>query len=346
MPCPPINETRYAPLRSLGDSDPEDAGLDFFFALNLRKNLSLLPRLMGSILEAIDFLGVERCALSIVEGNSPDGTGDVLKALEPFLDRLGIRYFYSTSTINPKKGHRIERLAQLRNLALQPLIDAFETDASANTTVVFLNDVAACSEDILELAYQRQKLGADMTCAMDWTFVGPEPTFYDVWISRGINGDSFFEIPQSGSWELAWNLFWNDTQTKSLFLAHKPFQVFSCWNGATTFTAAPLLEGIRFRDAKKGHCKHGEPQIFCKDLWSKGHGKIAVIPTVNLEYSNEKGFQIKRLKGYVSDLVMREKPEAYAINWTGPPEEVRCIESWGNQFWKPWKVSRRELPDS
>jgi hypothetical protein len=29
---------------------------------------------------------------------------------------------------------------------------------------------------------------------MDWIY--GESTFYDVWISRAINGDQFFEIPQ------------------------------------------------------------------------------------------------------------------------------------------------------
>ncbi|KAK0388389.1 hypothetical protein NLU13_4634 [Sarocladium strictum] len=346
LQCPPINETRYAPLRSPGEPDTDEAGLSFFFALNLRNNLPILPRLIGSIVEAIRFLGPDRCAISIVEGNSPDGTGDVLKALGPFLDRLGIQYHYSTSEINPKEGDRIEKLAQLRNMALHPLIEAFEDSASADTTVVFLNDVAACSEDILELALQRRRLGADMTCAMDWTYAGADPTFYDVWISRGINGDSFFYIPETGSWEHAWNLFWNDSMTKSRYVANMPFQVFSCWNGAVTFSAAPLLDGVRFRDAQEGHCKHGEPQIFCKDLWSKGYGKIAVVPTVNLEYSDDKGMMIKTLKGYVMDLVRDERANDSVIDWSGPPEEVKCIENWGNQFWKPWEVSRRDLQDS
>jgi alpha-1,3-mannosyltransferase len=300
--------------------------------------------LIGSILEVIEFLGKQRCAISIVEGISPDGTGDVLKALEPFLDRLGVRYYYSTSEIDSKKGNRIEKLALLRNLALEPLLDLFNSTASANTTVIFLNDVAACPEDILELTLQRQTLGADMTCGMDWFSGGDEPTFYDVWISRSINGDSFFQIPLSGSWEFALDLFWSDPETKARFEAHQPFQVYSCWNGAAVFSAAPLVEGVRFRDSAEGHCKHGEPQNFCKDLWSTGYGNIAVIPTVNLEYSNDKGLLIKELKGYVSDAIVNGEGDA-EIEWTGPPAEVRCIEDWAHQFWKPWELSRRDLPD-
>lgn len=154
-----------------------------------------------------------------------------------------------------------------------------------NTTVVFLNDVAICPDDILELVHQRHFLGADMTCAMDWTYAGRDPTFYDVWVARTLaGGDSFFEIPSDGNWNSAWNLFWNEPTARHRFSAKQPFQVFSCWNGATAFTAKPFLENkIKFRGPKEGECMQGEPQLLCKDLWWHGYGKIAVVPTVNLE---------------------------------------------------------------
>lgn len=164
------------------ESDDDEQPIDFYFALNLRNVVNLLPRLMGSIVETMKYLGPERCALSIVEGNSPDGTADVLVALRPFMEELGIRYFYNNSAINPSKGPRIRKLAQLRNLALDPLFKK-KVPASDETTVLFINDVAACPDDLLELAYQRRNLNADMTCAMDFTYAGPDPTFYDVWVS-------------------------------------------------------------------------------------------------------------------------------------------------------------------
>jgi alpha-1,3-mannosyltransferase len=36
---------------------------------------------------------------------------------------------------------------------------------------------------------------------MDWTYVGDDPTFYNVWIARGMTGDSFFEVLATGSWD-------------------------------------------------------------------------------------------------------------------------------------------------
>ncbi|QYS99732.1 hypothetical protein H0G86_006851 [Trichoderma simmonsii] len=336
LECPAINTTRYGALKSKFPSDP---AIKYFFALNLRQNLPLLPRLIGSIVEAIRFLGPTQCVLSIVEGNSPDGTADVLAALRPALESLGVAYYFESSAIDPSKNNRVARLAQLRNKALAPLLD-LHGKATSDTTVIFLNDVSACPEDILELVHQRKALGADMTCAMDWTYVGEHPTFYDVWIARTIHGDSFFEIPPDGNWNSAWNLFWNADETQVRFYSQRPFQVFSCWNGATAFTAQPILEKtVEFRAANEtaGECRQGEPQLFCKDLWFKGYRKIAVIPSVNLEYSVEKAKKIKEAKGFTSDIVSKQEPKGDEIEWRlDPPSMVKCMPTWENQYWQSW----------
>lgn len=331
-----INTTRYGALKSKLASDP---AIKYFFALNLRQNLPLLPRLIGSIVEAIRFLGPTQCVLSIVEGNSPDGTADVLAALRPVLESIGVTYYFESSAIDPSKDNRVARLAQLRNKALAPILD-LHGKATNDTTVIFLNDVSACSEDILELVHQKQALGADMTCAMDWTYVGEHPTFYDVWIARTILGDSFFEIPPDGNWDSAWNLFWNADETRGHFYTQRPFQVFSCWNGATAFTAQPILEkSVEFRaaDEAAGECRQGEPQLFCKDLWFKGYRKIAVIPSVNLEYSVEKAEMIKEAKGFTSEIVSKQDSEGDKIEWRlDPPSMVKCMPVWENQYWQSW----------
>ncbi|KAF3074269.1 Alpha-1,3-mannosyltransferase CMT1 [Trichoderma lentiforme] len=341
LECPAINTTRYGSLNSKLPSDP---AIKYFFALNLRQNLPLLPQLIGSIVEAIRFLGPTQCVLSIVEGNSPDGTADVLTALRPALESLRVTYYFESSAIDPSKDNRVARLAQLRNKALAPLLD-LHGKATSDTTVIFLNDVSACSEDILELVHQRNVLGADMTCAMDWTYVGEHPTFYDVWIARTIHGDSFFEIPPDGNWNSAWNLFWNADETQVRFYTQRPFQVFSCWNGATAFTAQPILEQtVEFRAANgaAGECRQGEPQLFCKDLWFKGYRKIAVIPSVNLEYSVKKAKKIKEAKGFTSDIVSKQEPEGDKIEWRlDPPSMVKCMPAWENQYWQSWNETLR-----
>ena len=336
MGCRPITTYRYDHLR------PGNAGIHYLFAINLRDSLHIVPRLLGTVLEVMHYLGSEHCALSIVEGHSGDGTQDVLAALVPVLRGAGVRYSFQRSDIDPAAGDRVGRLARLRNLALEPLLG--RADLGPDPTGVFLNDVAACPNDVLELAHQRRHLGADMTCAMDWTHAGDRPSFYDVWIARGMTGDTFFRIPDDGSWEGAWDLFWNDGLSGSRLDTARPFQVFSCWNGAAVFGARPLLAGeaggaVSFRSAFEaaGECYQGEPVLFCKDLWFRGHGRIAVVPSVSLEYSDAAGEDIKREKGWTEDVVAGLDPAGDLIAWQAqPPAEIKCAPGWQNQHWQKW----------
>lgn len=343
LECPQPGLHRYAYLGQPPNHSEASQRPRFFFALNLHECVDILPRLLGSIVETITFLGPENCVLSIVEGRSNDGTFEVLVELRRSLQALGVKYFLQTSEINPTApgNYRIEALAGLRNLALQD-ISTYPAHYDPDTTIVFLNDIALCMEDILELLHQRRLQGADQTCAMDWTYVGENPTFYDVWIARGMTGDTFFKIPEDGSWDFAWNLFWNDDKSRVRLAAAKPFQVFACWNGVTAFTAKPLLEGlIKFRSHGPGECFQGEPKLFAKDMWAKGYGKIAVVPSVNVEYSDEAATRIKTLKGYVSRHVANERDDA-KLEWEmSPPEKVKCMPDYQHQTFVDWDEGLR-----
>ena len=48
-------------------------------------------------------------------------------------------------------------------------------------------------------------------------------------------------------------------------------------------------------------CPQGEPKSFCKDAWLLEYGKIAIVPKVNPDYSNEASKEMESVKGYVSD---------------------------------------------
>jgi alpha-1,3-mannosyltransferase len=298
--------------------------------------------------EAIRYVGPEHCAISIVEGDSPDGTSEVLAALKPVLERLlGSHrvHFVLGNGIRPLEGEgmRFKKLAELRNMALRPMLDGPEQHKDA--TVVFINDVAICLEDILELIHQRHYLSADMTCAMDWIPGGDGPIFYDSYISRSIGGDLFFNIPpETASYSEATNLFWNEPVAKERMVVHQPFQVFSCWNGAVAFTASPVVEkkvAFRATYVDKGECLQAEPELFCKDMWWQGYGRIAVVPSVNLGYSgvsNEEGKMAKEKKGYTSDLVGKSTVQE-KIDWGGPPPMVKCMPTFTDQTWRPWNES-------
>jgi alpha-1,3-mannosyltransferase len=348
LECPAPTSNRYKYLSIAETRKSGDRPLPkYFFALDLHQCADKLPRLIGSIVETMHFLGPRNCVLSIVEGRSDDGTYEILKLLQADIEKIGAGYFLNSSIINPKKGNRVKLLAELRNQALNPLVQ--HPDLYANdTTVIFLNDVSPCMEDILELIHQRLYQAADMACGMDWTYVGADPTFYDVWIARDMNGDTFFNIPADGNWNSAWNLFWNNPNAQTRYHSQKPFQTFSCWNGGAAFTAKPLLEQkIRFRDAYPGECYQGEPELFCKDMWHIGYGKIAVVPNVHLAYSDEDAKKIKELKGYVSGSAHPEGDDqdpAMKIEWeVAPPPLVKCIKGgYETQVWLAWNESLTE----
>lgn len=369
--CPAINLRRYEHLQS-HQNFFEKTKVNYMFTLALRdEGVDLLPRLLASVFEAMRFLGPVNCALSLVGGGGkPDGVYDVLMALRPEIEKLGARYYLRRPAIYPGSEDRVMQLAQLRNLALSPLTNPSSQDSgrfTTETTVIFLNDVTICTDDILELAHQLDVQGADMTCAMDYH----EGTFYDVWVSRTLVGDSFFRIPESGSWEFSQDLMPNpqDAPSKERLDARRPFQVFACWNGAVVFRAAPLfrtairpgitwnsdvadprfkVDPVRFRRnmEEAGECYMGEPTLFAKDLWHRGYGKIAVVPSVSLCYNMADGKKIKKDKGFVSDLVgdkgpgLDENPVVERIAWQlSPPKEVLCARSWNSQTWIPWDES-------
>jgi alpha-1,3-mannosyltransferase len=360
LSCPSVNRHRYDYLRERAEAAKRHLGVPrarpFFFALNLHQSMNVIPRLMASMAEAIRVLGAHNCVLSIVEGRSTDGSHEVLAAMEAVLPR-GLAYSFARSDIDPTAGDRIEALARLRNLAVEPLLLRDDDDASVmaeHGSVIFFNDVAACPDDVLELLHQRTRQGADMTCAMDWKHVAFSGAnglrFYDVWISRTMSGESFFHIPLGGSWNQSSQLFAGDSGADGLarrrFERHLPFQVFACWNGGVVFSAAPLLDaGIRFRASGEGECHQGEVSLLAKDMWMRGYGRIAVVPSVNLGYDDETGERIQQEKGLVGDwtqleLEPEDDSEDSTISWQeNPPTKVRCIPTnWvkKKQYFVPW----------
>ncbi|KAL8853722.1 MAG: hypothetical protein Q9221_001533 [Calogaya cf. arnoldii] len=328
-------EDRYGHLRSFESKKPR-----FFFALDLYQAAGILPQLTSSILEAVRFLGPEYCYLSIVEGNSMDGTSDLLQALHKETKPLGLSYSLVRSGLDPtnETQDRIEILAQLRNLALAPLLEKPADFDSSETTIIFINDISPCVNDILELIHQRRVQGADMACPMDYSDDG---LFYDIWVARSMTGDIFFDIPPSGLWKYAKNLLWDDPDRKRRLEAHKPFQAFACWNGMVAMSAKAFIEkGIRFRRNREGECYMGEPTLLAKDFWKEGFGKILVVPSVWVAYSHGASMKVKMEKGYAEENVGEREMEIglqEMIEWDDkPPSLIKCpIPSYSEPQWVP-----------
>ena len=130
-------EQRYAYLRKPYSTSEGKIHPKYFFALDLHQVVDTLPQLLGSLLEAMKFLVPHNCVMSIVEGRSTDGTYEVLRALGPELEKLGVRYFLQSSDIHPQmNGDRIVLLAELRNLALRDIYEQPQSYAP-NTTIIF-----------------------------------------------------------------------------------------------------------------------------------------------------------------------------------------------------------------
>lgn len=345
LSCFPPNSARYSylqtsPITRLGS--PSNPLPKYFFALDLSNSAKSIPRLFGTVVEVMRFLGPQNCALSIVEGRSTDGTAEILSALSGPLTELGVPlYNLSHSSLSPKTGmlDRIEALSQLRNQALEPLTSdpsAFAPDAQ----ILFLNDITVCPDDLLELVHQHRVQDADMVCALDW--INDGDVVYDAWVGRGMTGDLFFEIPLGGNWNYAKNLFWNDPESRARVDARLPLQVYSCWHGVAVMKSQPFtraVDPIRFRrnNAEAGECYMAEPTILCRDLWRNGYGKIAVVPSVAVGYESEPGgtTHMKELRGTVRANVEGKSAQDERITWERePPGKVKCVEdNWSTVFW-------------
>lgn len=67
-------------------------------------------------------------------------------------------------------NHRIEYLAEVRNAALVPLHELRDQEGEYFDTIVFMNDVLPCVDDVLELIWQSRRQNAGLTCAADYMF--------------------------------------------------------------------------------------------------------------------------------------------------------------------------------
>jgi alpha-1,3-mannosyltransferase len=128
LACPAPNATRYEYIRRTNTN----RDLKYFFALDLHRRAKILPQLIGSIVETVRFLGLEKCALSIVKASWDDGTSIILKLLREDLERIGVMYFVNSSDIVQRVS---EPLAMHRSLELGSLVkhpDRFSTKVTMN----------------------------------------------------------------------------------------------------------------------------------------------------------------------------------------------------------------------
>ena len=284
LQCPPLQNSRYGYLAAKPSTTSTEKSSEltssrhlrsYFIALDLFECAPLLPTLMGTVVDVIKYLGPENCVVSIVEGRSKDGTREILSALRKQIVDLGAEYHLTFNEINPKgEGvNRIVALSGLRNQALNPLVDNPQ-QYSPDTSLIYINDIALCPEDVLELLHQHKSQDMDMTCAMDW--INDGTAFYDVWVSRSMTGDIFFEITQGVDWKYSQNLFWDHATSKERYHAKQPVQVYACWKvvkqvrGSVSDNLQHAFQAERENGTKEKITWEEMPaQVKCLPIWEE-----------------------------------------------------------------------------
>ncbi|SGZ26514.1 BQ5605_C024g09930 [Microbotryum silenes-dioicae] len=337
----------------------------YFIAINLINSDYVLPALIRVFYTVLSALGPSRFHVSIYENGSTDTTPAQLYLFAMVLDRLGAGYTLHSDAAKAgfPAGARIKSLANLRNKALQPLLDA---PKGTFDRVLFINDVHLCESDLFELMLQHEVQGADMSCGMDYKsleikeFAPNYPViFYDVWVARDMLGLPFYNISYpSGAWDLPGGARPMPLSPDRFRLYDlQPVQVFSCWNGVTIIDADLFVNpkhALRFRDDGDTD-RQSECYLFCSDLWKTyspfssdgnpqdgGRGaRIQVVPRTVAAYQHYEYGQVRQDKNttaFEQEGWLRDKNNLdELIEWKRYPP--RLINTYEYAVWSNMNMS-------
>lgn len=255
----------------------------YFFAINLYNSFDVVPDLFATLFRVAAILGYHNVYVSIYENGSTDQTKALLRIFDALTKTVGMRITIRTSMrTRGAFNHRIEYLAEVRNAAFVPLHELRDSENEYFDTIIFMNDVLPCVDDILELIWQSRRNNAGITCAADYMYheeIG-SPVFYDNWVARDINGTALENAP--------FEAIFHHPDSAQRFQRHLPIQVQSCWNGIAVLDTGPFYSPphVRFRMARitEGECSASECSLICNDYWEAGYGRILMVPRVKLAY--------------------------------------------------------------
>jgi len=271
----------------------------------------ILVNFIEEMKKLIYFLGKENVIISIVEnGDSKDKTRYYLRKFKTYLDKNNIinKFILRNEVEDPrKKFHhfkkygplRIKFFSILRNKCLD-LIYEIPNLNFENTKIIFFNDIYYKYEDIINLISTNNE-DYDAVCALDFD----NNHFYDRWVSIDLDGNSLLKnFP-----------FIVNKEAQDQILNHKPFRVFSCWNGVIVFTAAPLKnKTLQFRYTKKNEKKkykinncqkvkyESECTYFHIDLFNLGYSRKFINPDVRVAYKYQYYFKRKYYYPFFKDI--------------------------------------------
>ena len=286
----------------------------FYITAMIANMEGIIINFIEEMKKLIYYLGKENIIISIVEnGDSKDKTRYFLREFKAFLDKSKIiNKFMLTKEIedprkklNSSRKHRhlrdklrIQFYSLLRNKCLNLIYEIPNLDFD-NTRIIFFNDIYYKYEDIINLL-STNKEDYDAVCALDFS-----KHFYDRWVSIDLDGNSL----------LKYFPFITNKEAQDLILNHKPFRVFSCWNGVTVFTASPLKnKTLQFRYKKNkekikyqiNNCRNVSYESECTylhiDLFSLGYTKKFINPEVRVTYEYLYYFKRKYYYPFFKDI--------------------------------------------
>ncbi|CDO77401.1 Glycosyltransferase Family 69 protein [Trametes cinnabarina] len=257
----------------------------YFFAINLYNSFDIIPDLFATLFRVAAILGYHNVYVSIYENGSTDQTKALLRIFDALCRSVGLRVTIRTSMrTRGAFNHRIEYLAEVRNAAFVPLHELRDAENEYFDSIIFMNDILPCVDDLLELIWQSRRNNAGITCAADYMYheeLG-SPVFYDNWVARDINGTALENAP--------FESIFHHGPSQQRFMQHLPLQVQSCWNGIAVLDPAPFYSPphVRFRMARitEGECSASECSLICNDYWEAGYGRILMVPRVKLAYDH------------------------------------------------------------
>ena len=143
----------------------------YFFAINLFNSFDVIPDLFATFFRVGAVVGYHNVFVSIYENGSNDQTKALLQIFDALARTVGLRVMISTSMRT--RGHfvhRIEYLADVRNAAMVPLHELRDSSNEVFDSIIFMNDILPCVDDLLELIWQSRKQNAGITCAADYMY--------------------------------------------------------------------------------------------------------------------------------------------------------------------------------
>lgn len=143
----------------------------YFFAINLYNSFDVIPDIFATLFRTASILGYQNVFVSIYENGSSDQTKALLRIFDALARTVGLRIIIRTSMrTRGQFNHRIEYLAEVRNAAMVPLHELRDNEGEIFDTIVFMNDILPCVDDLLELIWQSRRQNAGITCAADYMY--------------------------------------------------------------------------------------------------------------------------------------------------------------------------------